>query len=348
MATLFVAFLVCLVLAGAVRANASSKPRLFSALTRARGGGSIKATAAPSSSASTAGPLQSLFATIYNARQHLAAAAVARSVSILGMYPVDTIKTRIQLDQAAPFRLAGIYGGVGGSLLGQVPYGVLTFGSYEIYKTALQKRFPNLQPTLVYALSAMLGDLTGSFWLCPSEVLKQQLQAGLFKNSREALSTIWKTKGIGGFYQGYLGGLSRDIPFRVAQLTTYEATKSLYLRVKQRNLTKKQFQSPNRSYGRGESVVIVELSPAEAALCGAIAGTFSAFVTCPLDRIKTLLMVDGAVNGGSVLGCAARILSEEGPAGFMTGIVPRVLYIAPSVTLFFIVYEKVQQQFKHW
>lgn len=40
------------------------------------------------------GALELFLSTIRNARHHLAAAAVARSVSIFGMYPVDTIKVR--------------------------------------------------------------------------------------------------------------------------------------------------------------------------------------------------------------------------------------------------------------
>lgn len=69
------------------------------------------------------GPLRIFVKTIKEARRHLVAAAVARSVSIFSMYPVDTIKTRIQMEQANALRLEGIYKGVGGSLLGQVPYG---------------------------------------------------------------------------------------------------------------------------------------------------------------------------------------------------------------------------------
>lgn len=61
--------------------------------------------------------------TIKDARRHLVAAAVARSTSIFAMYPVDTFKTRIQMDQPNPLRLDGVFNGVGGSLLGQVPYG---------------------------------------------------------------------------------------------------------------------------------------------------------------------------------------------------------------------------------
>jgi hypothetical protein len=70
-----------------------------------------------------AGPIGVFVQTIREAKRHLIAAAVARSVSIFGMYPVDTIKTRMQMEQANPLRLNGLYSGVGGSLVGQVPYG---------------------------------------------------------------------------------------------------------------------------------------------------------------------------------------------------------------------------------
>ena len=79
---------------------------------------------APSST--NAAPLiifKSFVQTVINAKSHLAAAAVARAVSIFGMYPVDTIKTRMQMKQGDPFRVGGLYNGVMGSLVGQVPYG---------------------------------------------------------------------------------------------------------------------------------------------------------------------------------------------------------------------------------
>jgi hypothetical protein len=122
------------------------------------------------------GPLKKFANTILESRRHLMAAAVARSTSIFSMYPVDTIKTRMQMEQPNAMRLTGLYSGVAGSLFGQVPYGVLTFGSYEMYKRSLLKRFPRTKPIFLYALAAVMGDLTGSGWLCPSEVVKQQMQ----------------------------------------------------------------------------------------------------------------------------------------------------------------------------
>lgn len=220
-------------------------------------------------------------------------------------------------------------------------YSVLTFGSYEMYKNALLDRFPDTKPVFLYALAAICGDLTGSGLLCPSEVIKQQMQAGMYSSTSEAFKQILKTKGLPGFYQGYIGGITRDVPFRVAQLTTYELTKNCYLRVK-------KFRQQKESKAKSSSSADIELSPIEAAVCGAVSGTFSAAITSPLDRIKTLLMTNSESYGGTVVSCASKIWQEEGIRGFTTGLVPRVVYIAPSVVIFFIAYEQAQQKLKHW
>lgn len=225
---------------------------------------------------------------------------------------------------------------------------MLTFGSYEMYKTALLNKFPGVKPIFLYAVAAVMGDLTGSGWLCPSEVVKQRMQAGMYATTGEAVRSILKNKGVAGLYEGYLGGVARDVPFRVAQLCSYEVTKTLYLRIKKQRLDDKTASKQDKRKHRGSATVAaakaVELSPVDAAVCGAIAGTFSAAITTPLDRIKTLLMTDSAAYGGSVASCAAKIWREEGVAGFCAGLVPRVTYIAPSVVIFFIVYEQVQQR----
>jgi solute carrier family 25 (mitochondrial S-adenosylmethionine transporter), member 26 len=230
-------------------------------------------------------------------------------VSIFVMYPLDAIKTRLQINQASPFRVEGLFKGVTGSLLGQVPYGVLAFGSYEMYKKTLLERFPNTKPIWLYAISAVLGDLTGSFWLCPSEVVKQQVQAGMHPSTGAAVAAILKNKGMAGFYEGYVGGISRDVPFRVAQLTTFEVTKNILLKLKRKRL------EPSRGASRLDAIA---LTPLEAAVCGAIAGSVSAAITSPLDRIKTLLMTSSQDYGGNVLACASKIWKVEGIAGIMT------------------------------
>ena len=283
------------------------------------------------STKSTMGPWKTFQKTISQSRRHLTAAAAARAGSIFIMYPVDTLKTRMQMGNGfiQSIEKGGLMRGVAGSLFGQVPYGVLTFGSYEVYKQALLDKFPSVKPVFVYALAAILGDVTGSGWLCPSEVVKQQLQAGMYPSTGEAISSIWAKSGFRGFYQGYVGGLARDVPFRVAQLTSYEVAKKMYLNAKQKRA------------GEGK---VVELSPIDSTVVGAIAGTFSSAITAPLDKIKTLLMTEGQKYGGSVVNCASSIIKADGVGGLFAGVVPRVLYIAPSVTIFFVIYEQVQQK----
>lgn len=114
-------------------------------------------------------------------------------------------------------------------------------------------------------------------------------------------------------------------------------TKSLYLKLKAR-----------RAKRRKDDGSWQELSALESAACGAVAGSISAAITSPLDRIKTMLMTDGAAYGGSVVACATKIFQEEGIRGFATGLVPRVFYIAPSVAVFFVAYEACQQRLKNW
>lgn len=95
----------------------ASTPVLFPLRGGAKSPAPASATVTPSSI------LKTFLQTISSARSHLAAAACARATSIFAMYPVDTIKTRMQIGGAKAFRVEGLYNGVWGSLMGQVPYG---------------------------------------------------------------------------------------------------------------------------------------------------------------------------------------------------------------------------------
>ena len=291
------------------------------------------AAAPAASSAKQGNPLTRFTSLLSSNRHHLYAAASARATSIAAMYPVDTVKTRMQLGKG--LKLSGLFAGLGSSLAGQVPYGVLTFGSYEIYTQALADRLPNL-PILPRAMiAAVMGDLTGSFWLCPSEVLKQNIQSGTYANVGSGVRGIVSSSGLGGFYRGYWGGVARDVPFRVGQMCSYEFVKSRYLRRKS-----------GLSAGRRTGAARPELSNAEAACLGAFAGSFSALATTPLDKVKTCMMT--AQYEGTFWAVAEKILKKEGPGAFMQGAVPRVGLIGPSVAIFFVVYERTKRLVLEW
>ena len=171
--------------------------------------------------------------TIREARKHLIAGAAARGVSTFLLYPLDTFKTRTQLSASArrvlePLTLTSLYKGVAGTLAGQIPYGMLVFGSYEVYKAKLVERYPAIKVGWLYLMAAVAGDLTGSIWICPFEVVKQNVQGGVHSTIVGAIRSILKESGPAGFYKGYLSQVLRDVPFRAVSLTTYEIMKSFY------------------------------------------------------------------------------------------------------------------------
>jgi solute carrier family 25 S-adenosylmethionine transporter 26 len=276
-----------------------------------------------------------LGSTLWTNRVSLAASAVARAASTVVMFPLDTLKTRLQSADTAALgprealrkvlTQGHFYRGLGSTLFGQVPYGALTFGTYECYKQALEE-WGLASRRLRWMLAAVLGDLTGSLWLTPSELIKQQLQNMHNTGTRAAQAATvwqvigqnWRQYGIAGFYRGYSGQVARDVPFRAIQLLLFEDARERLERYRRRALT-----------------------PLENLAVGAYAGCLTAAVTTPLDVIKTRLMTDRTYRHA---GDALWQLLRTQPRALFRGIVPRVLYIAPSSAIFFIVYTFLQRR----
>lgn len=254
------------------------------------------------------------------------AGALARGISIAGMFPLDSIKTRLQTQSShtlsSVIRAGGLYRGLAASLVGQIPYGTLTFGFYEVYKTALLKFLPK---SFAYGLAAAAGDVTGALWLTPAELIKQQMQSGSqHDNLFAAARGIVKTSGIPGLYRGFMGQIMRDVPFRIVQMLSYELVKDYYVKHYQ-----KKYASSATHVG--------DLSGKEGALIGAIAGSISACVTTPLDVVKTRMM-----TGAQSQNFMRTFLAVAREGALFKGLVTRVVYIGPSCAIFFFVFEIVK------
>jgi len=141
--------------------------------------------------------------------------------------------------------------------------------------------------------------------------------------------------GFGGLYKGYIGQISRDVPFRALQLPSYELVKKWYIRNFATILAADKFTSVART-----------LSPLENLLIGIVAGSFSAALTTPLDVLKTRMMTTGKDKANaspqSVWSVLLQLYRSEGFSGLFAGLLPRVIYIGPSAGLFFLVFEAVK------
>lgn len=174
----------------------------------------------------------------------------------LTLYPIDTIKTRLQ--SRAGFAKSGgfrsIYAGIPSVAIGSAPGSALFFATYETMKI-LGEKFDPKYSTIGHMIAASFGEVVACFARVPTEVIKQRAQATNATSFRILLD-ILGTEGIWGLYRGFSSTIAREVPFSLIELPIWE-----YLKYK-------WSQSQNRL-----------VSPWQGAACGSLAGAFAAGVS---------------------------------------------------------------------
>eukprot|EP00741_Cyanophora_paradoxa_P021351 tig00021348_g20610.t1 len=288
---------------------------------------------------------------------HLVAGASARITSVTLMYPVDCIKTRLQVDPtryANPveaFRkivaaegVAALYKGIPARMLYVAPAAAVSFAVYEEVKSALRPREGHahwLSP-LVPLAAGFAARVFGTATRTPFDVVKQRLQvqgssAGVYKGTVDAFRTIARSEGLRGMFAGYGVTLLRDAPFAMIYFTSYELFKRA-----QGGLRAAPADAP-----AGRAASDPELGTGNFLLAGAAAGVLASTCTSPLDVIKTRLQTQGMRQGGrqyaGLKDAVATIWREEGARGFTRGLAARYLYIAPAASITFTAYENYKR-----
>ncbi|KAL6611172.1 hypothetical protein ACP70R_039100 [Stipagrostis hirtigluma subsp. patula] len=256
----------------------------------------------------------------FNFLQEGAIAGGAAGVVVeTALYPIDTIKTRLQAAQGgSKIRWKGLYAGLAGNTVGVLPASAVFVGVYEPTKRKLLEMFPESLSAIAHLTAGAIGGAAASLIRVPTEVVKQRMQMSQFKTAPDAVRLIVSKEGIKGLYAGYGSFLLRDLPFDAIQFCIYEQLRIGYKLAAKR-----------------------DLKDAENAIIGAFAGAISGALTTPLDVMKTRLMIQGQANQYSgFINCAQTILREEGSAAFLKGIEPRVLWIGIGGSIFFGVLEK--------
>ncbi|KAK9023686.1 hypothetical protein V6N11_003893 [Hibiscus sabdariffa] len=254
--------------------------------------------------------------------ESIIAGATAGVVVEAALYPIDTIKTRLQAARGGgKVVLKGLYSGLGGNLVGVLPASAIFLGVYEPAKQKLLKTFPENLSAFAHLTAGALGGAASSLVRVPTEVVKQRMQTGQFASAPAAVRLIVAKEGFRGLYAGYGSFLLRDLPFDAIQFCIYEQLRMGYKLAAQR-----------------------DLNDPENAIIGAFAGAITGAVTTPLDVIKTRLMVQGSSKQyKGILDCVRTIMREEGTHTLMKGIGPRVLWIGIGGSIFFGVLEKTKE-----
>ncbi|KAL5341574.1 Pkinase-domain-containing protein [Aspergillus crustosus] len=287
------------------------------------------------------------------------AGAIAGLTVDCSLYPLDTIKTRLQKARhhgpSVPTpslslrqTIRGIYAGLPSVLLGSAPSAASFFIVYDgVKRSLLSSSNPDSQSRshkiLTQSLASSMGEIAACAVRVPTEVVKQRAQAGLFGGSsllalkdilaqRHPDPTSGAKRGYGQvireLYRGAGITIAREIPFTVLQFTMWEAMKESY--------AKRRLQGSEAGLGSG---VVAQVPASTSAMFGSIAGAISAGVTTPLDVIKTRVMLarrgGGAEGNSSVkIKDVVQEISKEGLGAFFRGIQPRVAWIGIGGAIF--------------
>jgi solute carrier family 25 S-adenosylmethionine transporter 26 len=262
----------------------------------------------------------------------LLAGALAGTTVDLSLFPLDTLKTRLQSSSGfvASGGFTGVYRGVGSAIIGSAPGAALFFCTYEYSKAFLSARRKARQVTqgedgknadwaapIEHMIAASLGEVAACAVRVPTEVVKQRAQAGQHPSSMLALKAIlsqYRGIGVSGvwmeLYRGWSVTIMREVPFTVIQFPLWESMKE-YRRRKSGKET---------------------ITAAESALFGSVSGAIAAGTTTPLDVLKTRMML--AKEKTAVVPLLKQILRDSGPKAFFAGIGPRVLWISAGGAIF--------------
>ncbi|KAJ5997515.1 Mitochondrial substrate/solute carrier [Penicillium canescens] len=295
----------------------------------------------------------------------LISGAIAGLTVDCSLYPLDTIKTRLQKarDPLAPAAtrlslhqtIRGIYAGLPSVLFGSAPSAASFFIVYDGVKRTLLPPGGSTQPQsrthiiLTHSLASSMGEIAACAVRVPTEVIKQRAQAGLFGGSslaalKDILSLRHAAPASSGassapasatkrgygqvvreLYRGAGITIAREIPFTVLQFTMWESMKEAYA---------KRYLRPA---GTVSSVTETQIPASTSAMFGSVAGAIAAGLTTPLDVIKTRVML---ARRGDGAGAPVRVkeivrgIAREGPGAFWRGITPRVTWIGIGGAVF--------------
>ncbi|PWN52353.1 putative MRS4-protein of the mitochondrial carrier family [Violaceomyces palustris] len=254
------------------------------------------------------------------------------------MFPVDVIRTRMQVLSATPAatytgvaqafsRISSVEGaralwrGVASVILGAGPAHALYFGTYEAVKetTGGNREGHQFASTAIAGASA---TIVSDAFMNPFDVIKQRMQmhGSAYRTLAQTASTVYKQEGLRAFYVSYPTTLTMTVPFTAVQFSVYEWAKKVL--------------NPSESY-----------SPMTHVIAGGFSGAVAAAITNPLDVAKTLLQTRGSstdarIRSASGMVEAFKIINQrEGLKGFARGLSPRVLTFMPSNALCWLSYE---------
>ena len=269
-----------------------------------------------------------------------AAASCAGVVEILITFPLEFIKTQVQLQAVATFRgpvdcaqqtwsrhgFFGFYKGLPPWLAFAIPRNVVRFGTFEWCSKTLQPgEKTSLSAERAWLAGLIAGCVESAIILTPMHAIQVKMihdsnsPKPTFRSFPHACSEISRREG---FFAGLYAGCSATA---IKGATTNSIRFSTFTQISQ--------WLQGRS-GRQK------LNVSENMACGGVAGAASVIVSHPIDTVKSNLQSIGAATRyRGNLDCIQQIFKEQGIPGLFKGVTTRGARVTLEVALLFTLYE---------
>jgi hypothetical protein len=250
--------------------------------------------------------------------KNLIASGVAALISRTVCYPIDTIKTNLQnnkknLSWKAAFKRQGnLFQGLGPTLSLSVPAMAIYLSSYDQSKDVISRHTdwaPNGFGTSI--ISGIIAEAASGVLFVPMEVLKEKLQVSRTNQTVfQLISSLYKSHGLYGFYRGFGLTMSVYVPYSVTYFVTYEKLKTFFL--------ERDPRVENLSFGTHLG-------------CAFVSAALGAAVSNPMDVVHTRAQIATTIPTKTII--RDMYYREGGLRPFGKGLMARVLWAAPSMSL---------------
>ncbi|KAJ1983921.1 mitochondrial thiamine pyrophosphate transporter [Dimargaris verticillata] len=307
--------------------------------------------------------------------QHALCGGVAGVVSRFVIAPLDVFKIHLQLQtipqqrpwkrqppshgvpsemwafMAHTLRHEGVKGLWKGNLSAEYLY--LTYGAIQFLSySELEKSLQSTHVASPSATSFTCGMLTGMIatWISyPFDLMRTRFAAQssvkVYNGLMHGMTTIYRTEGIRGFYQGIWPSLVQVMPYFSLMFGTYDFfTRSF------NSLKAASAFTPEPLHRR----FVRRAEPFQDAICGGLAGVVSKTGVFPLDLVRKRMQVQGPSRKyfghdavpqyqTSITQTIRQIVKHEGVLGLYRGIVPGLIKSAPASAATFFIYGQMKR-----
>lgn len=255
----------------------------------------------------------------------LVAGSISGIIEATMTWPMENIKTRMQLKNGNNLKvrdiypiiqkegLLSVYRGLTPILASNIPKIGVRFLAFEKVNDKINELNPNSKLNSLYA-GLVSGLIESTLVTVPSETIKTKY----IERKNTTLTKIMHEEGIRGMYKGYFSTAGRQCMNQSSRFFFYQNYKDIFAKT-----------YPNREFGKLESFV-----------GGTTAGLLSVFVSQPFDVMKT--KGQSYEDGKKSLTDIMKIVKDEhGMRGFWRGSIPRILRVAPGQGVMFLTYDTI-------